>query len=408
MRATNEWFEKFPDTKVYHLDVTTSNHKPLWVVPEIKESYQQRPFRFEQMWMTENGCSDTIEAVWRSGDSDPRFIKLLNKVDRCGIALAKWSKTIFGSVRAELKKKRKLLQQSERRAIQGGSTVWMRTLDRDINELMDKEAKMWAQQAHVSWLKDGDRNTNFFYTKDSQRRRRNHIKGLCDNNNRWCTQKQGIIDTVVDFYQSLFTSANLDSFDEVLDEISHLVTLDMNAQLTDTFLVAEVEAALKEMALLKAPGPDGMPSLFYQSYWSLVGSDVIEAILHYLNTGSLPQSLCHSFIALIPKVKNPELISQYRPICLSNMLFRVFLKVLANRLKSVFPGLISKHQPAFLTDRLISDNIMVAFETLHYMRNHSSGKTGFMALKLDMSKAYDHVEWAFIEKLMIKMGFNKR
>ena len=329
-------------------------------------------------------------------------------MDRCGIALRKWSKKNFGSIRAELKKKRKLLQQAERRAIQGGSTVWMRTLERDINDLMDKEAKMWAQRAHVSWLKDGDRNTKFFHTKASQRRRRNYIQGLYDNNNRWCTQKQGIIDTVVDFYQSLFTSANSDSFDEVLDEIPHLVTSDMNAQLTDTFSAVEVEAALKEMAPLKAPGPDGMPPVFYQSYWSLVGSDVNEAILHYLNTGSLPQSLCHSFITLIPKVKNPELISQYRPICLSNVLFRVFSKVLANRLKSVLPGLISEHQSAFLTDRLISDNIMVAFETLHYMRNHSSGKTGFMALKLDMSKAYDHVEWPFMEKLLIKMGFNER
>ena len=193
----------------------------------------------------------------------------------------------------------------------------MRTLERDINELMDKEAKMWAQRAHVSWLKDGDRNTKFFHTKASQRRRRNYIKGLYDNNNRWCTQKQGIIDIVVDFYQSLFTSANPNSFDEVLDEIPHLVTSDMNTQLTDMFSAAEVEAALKEMAPLKAPGPDEMPPLFYQSYWSLVGSDVSEAILHYLNTGSLPQSLCHSFITLIPKVKNPKLISQYRPICLS-------------------------------------------------------------------------------------------
>ena len=90
------------------------------------------------------------------------------------------------------------------------------------------------------------------------------------------------------------------------------------------------------------------------------------------------------------------------------MLFRVFSNVLANRLKSVLPGLISEHQSTFLTDKLISDNIMVAFETLHYMRNHSSGKTRFMALKLDMSKAYDCVEWPFMEKLLIKMGFNER
>ena len=329
--------------KVYHLDITTSDQKPLWIVPEIMESFQQRPFQFEQMRMTESGCSDTIEAVWRSGDSDPWSVKLLNKVGRCGIALTKWSKTNFGSVRTELKKKRKLLQQAERRAIQGGNTMWMRTMEREINELMDKEAKMWAQRGHVSWLKDGDRNTNFFHTKASQRRRRYYINGLYDNNNRWFTHKQGIIDTVVDFYQSLFTSANPDSFDEVLDEIPHLVTSNMNAQLTDTFTAAEVEAALKEMALLKAPGPNGMPLLFYQSYWSLVGSDVIEAILNYLNTDSIPQSLCHSFIILIPKVKNPEHISQYRPICLSNVLFRVFSKVLANRLKSIFPGLILEH-----------------------------------------------------------------
>lgn len=64
----NDWFGKFPDTKVHHLDVTTSDHKPLWVVPEIMECYPQRPFCFEQMWMTESGCSDMIEAIWRSGN----------------------------------------------------------------------------------------------------------------------------------------------------------------------------------------------------------------------------------------------------------------------------------------------------------------------------------------------------
>lgn len=75
-------------------------------------------------------------------------------MDRCSIELTKWSKKNFGSVRAELEKK--LLQQAERRAIQGGNIVWMRTLEREINGLMDKEAKIWAQRAHVAWLKDGD------------------------------------------------------------------------------------------------------------------------------------------------------------------------------------------------------------------------------------------------------------
>ena len=122
----------------------------------------------------------------------------------------------------------------------------------------------------------------------------------------------------------------------------------------------------------------------------------------------MPQSLGHSFITLIPKVKNPEYVSQFRPISLSNVLYHIFAKVLANRLKKIMPLLISEHQSAFLFDRLISDNILVAFETLHHMRNHNKGKTGFMALKLDMSKAYDRVEWLFMEHVLMKMGFHSR
>ena len=167
----------------------------------------------------------------------------------------------------------------------------------------------------------------------------------------------------------------------------------------------EVEVALKQMAPLKSPKPDGMPPIFYQNYWSLVGSDVTDAILMYLNTSTLPPSLGHSFITLIPKVKNPKYISQYQPISLSNVLYRAYSKVLANRLKKLLPSIVSKQQSAFMTDHLISDNIIVAFETLHYMRNHSTGSTSFMTLKLDMSKAYDRVEWRYMEKLMKRMRF---
>ena len=153
-----------------------------------------------------------------------------------------------------------------------------------------------------------------------------------------------------------------------------------------------MEIALKQMATLKAPGPDGMPPLFYQSYWSLLGSNVSHSILHYLNSSALPPALCHSFITLIPKVKDPKYVSEFRPISLSNMLYRIFVEVLTNHLQDVLPQLISEHQSALMSERLISDNILVAFETLHYMRNHTKGKSGFMALKLDMSKAYNRVE----------------
>ena len=120
------------------------------------------------------------------------------------------------------------------------------------------------------------------------------------------------------------------------------------------------------MALLKAPRPDGMPPLFYQNFWDLVSSDVTSTVLHFLNKGFLPNSLNHTFITLILKTKNLEHVTEYRSISLCNVLYNIFSKILANRLKKVLPLIISNHQSAFLKGRLITDNILVAFKTLHY------------------------------------------
>ena len=102
------------------------------------------------------------------------------------------------------------------------------------------------------------------------------------------------------------------------------------------------------MALLKAPGPDRMPPLFYQNFWDLVSSDVTSTVLHFLNKGFLPNSLNHTFITLIPKTKNLEHVTEYRPISLCNVLYKIFSKILENRLKKVLPLIISNHQSAFL------------------------------------------------------------
>ena len=203
--------------------------------------------------------------------------------------------------------------------------------------LLDKEATMWRQRSRILWLKDGDKNTRFFHSKASQRRRRNYITRLHDANGNWCTNQQQIWDTIVDFYTNLFTSNRPDHLEEVIDVIPEVVTAEMNASLTSEFTALEVEVALKQMAPLKAAGPDGMPPLFYQNYWPLLGNDVTQFVLHFLNSGSLPAALGHSFVTLIPKVKNSESVSQFRPISLSNVLYRVFSKVLANRLKKIMP-----------------------------------------------------------------------
>lgn len=210
---------------------------------------------------------------------------------------------------------------------------------------------------------------------------------------------------LVDFFKDLFSSPSPCQLAETLNSIHCLIIDDMNRQLCKAFTDMEVHEALKQMAPLKAPELNGMPPLFYQNIWGSIGKDITQDVLYFLNSTSLPHHLNHTFITLIPKVKNPELASQFHPISLCNVLYKIFSKVLANRLKNVLLQIITKHQSAFTKNRLISDNILVAFESLHGMRNHKKGKDGFMALKLDMSKGYDRVEWPFLESIMRKSGF---
>ena len=240
-------------------------------------------------------------------------------------------------------------------------------------------------------MKASDLNTSYFYSPTNQRNRRNYISKRVLDSEETLEDEHKIGKAFVDYFQSMFQASNIIKLNLILQGIEPKVTPEMNAELSQPFMTMEVELALKQMKPLTAPGPDGMPLLFHKSYWNIVGSDVIDATLSVLTSRNRPSNINHTFIALIPKTKSPLTPKEFCPISLCNVMYKIISKTIANHLKKILPKLVSETQSAFMSDRLITNNIPIAFETLHHLKNKRKGKMGFMALKFDMSKAYDRV-----------------
>ena len=234
----------FAGTKVHRLDVISSDHKALWISLEHMNCSFQKPFRFEQIWMSEKGCSDTAKAMWNINSTKSWDTHILRKIEKCGAALSGWSKKSFGSIKKQLEVAHKQLKATEQHALWSGDSSYIRFLEDEVNQLLNKEAQMWKQQSKVAWLRDGDCNTQFFHSKASQCRKRNYITKLHDANRGWCSSEDQVHTTIVDFYQTLFTSSSLNNF-EVIKNVPQVVIEEMNDMLVAEVTIEEVEIALK-------------------------------------------------------------------------------------------------------------------------------------------------------------------
>lgn len=136
-----------------------------------------------------------------------------------------------------------------------------------------------------------------------------------------------------------------------------------------------------------------------------MGEEVLNYCQAWIRTKTFPGELNYTNVVLIPKKDNASYLRDLRPIALCNVLYKILAKVLANRLKVVLPFIISENQSAFVAKRSITDNVLVSFELIHHMSRKKRGVGGEVALKLDISKAYDRVSWSFLRQRMKSLGF---
>lgn len=245
-------------------------------------------------------------------------------------------------------------------------------------------------------MKFGDRNTKFFHSAAISRRKRNKIESLISNEGDTISNAQELKTMAKEYFSMLYQSEGIFSNISTTNTFPKLQNVAFG-ELESMFTDLEIKEAVFCMGPLKAPGPDGLQPIFFHSQWDIIGKSVCVLVRDvYAN----PETL----VVLIPKITHSETLKQFKPISLCNVIYKIITKIIANRLKRFMPSLVAPQQCSFVPGRHSSDNIVVAQEVFHSMRS-KKGKKGFLAIKVDLEKAYGRIRWEFLEDTLMKVGF---
>ncbi|CAN1744115.1 LINE-1 retrotransposable element ORF2 protein, partial [Linum perenne] len=394
------WMSFFPDATNYHLERLKSDHRPLLVrlIPSVRYNKSPRPFRFNAAWLGHDEFPSFLDLSWKRGRNI--CASLQGFEDDC----RNWNSEVFGHI---FKRKRYLegrLKWLESRNQSSFSEEQARTEEEvraELEKTLWQENMLWLQKSRLQWIRDGDRNTKFFHLSTLKRRKFNAIKGLKREDGSWCFDERELQELAISHFQNLFragTVTELQGNGELTGftcPIPEAVGEGLGMAPSET----EIFSIIKSMGRLKAPGKDGFHPIFFQKCWKTVGPDVANFVSSCFRYPEMVEQVNETIIVLIPKLAKLEAISQFRPISLCNVVYKTITKCIADRLKPHMVNLVGEAQTSFVPGRQITDNIIILQEVLHTMRQQF-GKKGSMTIKIDLAKAYDRLEWSFIEETL--------
>ncbi|KAA3462681.1 reverse transcriptase [Gossypium australe] len=286
-------------------------------------------------WLVEGDFNEILYSFAKSGGTqrDKKRMDAFREVlDDCQLARAKEREK--EGLKKELSKKLELLLEGE---VNDDTMAEIIDTKIHLNLEIDKDEMYWEQRARANWLKLGDKNSAYFHKWAIVRRRANTISKLETEEGREIEEGVEIMDTASTFFQDLFKAE-------------------------------DIQTALKETGPTKALGVDGFPALFFQRYWHIVGNDVTDYFLGVLNDKKPMEDFNKIDIVLIPKILKPTKMINFRPISLCTVVYKVIAKAIVHRLQNVIDKCVGKVQRAFVPGRLISDNVLLAYEILHTLR----------------------------------------
>lgn len=269
-------------------------------------------------------------------------------------------------------------------------------------KVSDLEERFLKQKSKLHWLQVGDRNNKYFHNSVKERQTNNAIYEILNPQGISLTSTADIKGEATRFFSELLNHQPDDFLGCSVERLQELLPFRCSVQqqelLTATVSSTEVKSTLFAMPSNKSPGPDGFTVEFFKSSWSIVGADFTCAVQSFFQYGFLPKGINSTILTLIPKRTDAKEMKDYRPISCCNVLYKTISKIVANRFKKILPDFIAPNQSAFIKDRLLMENLLLATELVKDY--HKEAISPRCAMKIDISKAFDSVQWPFLQNLL--------
>ena len=397
-----DWITAFPSLQVSIQKRGISDHCPLLILSK-EVNWGPRPFRFQNCWLSHPGCMRIIQDIWKNSAMDSWGGKL-RKVKG---SLKEWNLKEFGQIDQNIAALEDMIHDldmdANSRTLTDEEIKKRREAQMNLWTWLKRKEMFWAQNSRAKWVKEGDRNTRYFHTLASIRKRKNSITSL-STNGFVIDDPAGLKEEAISFFSKIFSEEfPLRPSYEGLE--FKQINADQAAYLTAPFSHMEIDNAIDSCNAQKAPGPDGYNFRFIKEAWEVIKHDVYNIVEEFWRTSSLPKGSNVAFIALIVKCEHPEGFMDFRPISMVGCIYKILAKLLSRRLQGVMNSLIGPHQSSFIAGRQILDGALIAGELIDSCKREKIEAT---ILKLDFHKAFDSVAWSFLEWTLIQMGFPRK
>lgn len=274
----------------------------------------------------------------------------------------------------------------------------------DYSKLVNAELALIKQKAKSDWLQLSDTNSSFFHSRIKERRTSCKITSIFSDEGNLITDEIGVQEELLKFYNEILgTSESVRPIDENITSAGPIISPDQVATLCAPVTNKKIQEAIFSIPSSKSPGPDEFTSGFYKATWHIVGREVCFAVKDFFIHTELLKEINTIMLTLVPKVSCPRVVGDYKPIVCCNIIYKAISKIITSRLQSVMGNLVDIAQGTFIQDRVIVDNVLVCQGLIRDY--HKPTGSPRCLIKLDLKKAYDMLDWLFIEAVLKGLQF---